>query len=89
MPLFYNEPAAWHIPVRQNLGAVLIKAGKFREAEIVYREDLRKLRKNGWSLMGLYKSLVAQDKLLEAKKIKQEFETAWQDSDIKLESSIM
>ena len=64
--LTYTEPAAWHIPTRQNLGAVLLKAEKFAEAEAVYKEDLDVLRQNGWSLMGLYKSLEAQGKLEEA-----------------------
>jgi tetratricopeptide (TPR) repeat protein len=87
--LIYNEPATWHIPTRQNLGAVLLKAKKFKEAEQVYREDLKALRQNGWSLMGLYQSLLAQDKLLEAKKIKQEYDLAWKEADISLTTSIL
>src|SRR5215213_5257774 len=38
----YNEPATWHYPVRQSLGAVLLAAGRPAEAEAVYREDLRR-----------------------------------------------
>lgn len=87
--LIYNEPAAWHIPTRQNLGAVLIKAQKFMEAEAVYREDLQTLRQNGWSLMGLYQSLLAQDKLMEAKKIKEAYDMAWKEADIKISASIL
>ncbi|MGB5665017.1 tetratricopeptide repeat protein, partial [Eudoraea sp.] len=52
--LVYTEPAAWHVPTRQNLGAILLKANKFNEAEVIYKEDLEVLRQNGWSLMGLY-----------------------------------
>ncbi|MBJ2176330.1 hypothetical protein JBL43_18910 [Aureibaculum sp. A20] len=87
--LTYTEPAAWHIPTRQNLGAVLLKAGKFSEAEIIYKEDLNILRQNGWSLTGLYHSLKAQDKMGEAKKIKEEFEKAWEHADIEIESSVL
>jgi len=87
--LIYTEPAAWHIPTRQNLGAVLMKAEKYEEAERIYKEDLAVLRQNGWSLMGLYKAYTAQGKNVEARKIKREFDNAWKDSDIKISSSIL
>ena len=87
--LTYTEPAAWHIPTRQNLGAILLKANKFEEAEKVYKEDLEVLRQNGWSLMGLHQSLNAQGKKEEAKKIKQEFDKAWEHADITIDTSIL
>jgi len=87
--LIYTEPAAWHIPTRQNLGAVLMKSGKYEEAEKIYKEDLAVLRQNGWSLMGLYKAYTAQGKNVEARKIKKEFDRAWKDADIKITSSIL
>ena len=87
--LVYTEPAAWHIPTRQNLGAVLMKAEKYEEAEKIYKEDLAVLRQNGWSLMGLYKAYIAQGKNVEARKIKKEFDKAWKDADIKISSSIL
>ena len=40
--LIYQEPPDWHAPVRQNLGAVLLEAGRPDEAEAVYWEDLKK-----------------------------------------------
>lgn len=87
--LTYTEPAAWHIPTRQNLGAVLMKAEKFEEAEKIFKEDLDVLRQNGWSLMGLHNSLKAQGKLQEAEAIKQEFEKAWQHSDVDISTSVL
>ncbi|PWL38682.1 hypothetical protein DKG77_10555 [Flagellimonas aquimarina] len=87
--LTYTEPAAWHIPTRQNLGAILMNAKKYEDAEKVYREDLDVLRQNGWSLMGLHNSLKAQGKIEEAQIIKQEFEKAWEHSDIEIETSIL
>ncbi|TYA55977.1 tetratricopeptide repeat protein [Formosa maritima] len=87
--LIYNEPAAWYIPPRQNLGDALLKAGKYSEAEKIYQEDLDDLRQNGWSLMGLYESLMAQEKLDEAAAIMQEFNTAWQDADIEIKTSVL
>jgi tetratricopeptide (TPR) repeat protein len=58
--LSYIEPPAWYYPVRHNLGAVLVDAGRYAEAETVYREDLRQFPENGWSLFGLQQSLFGQ-----------------------------
>lgn len=87
--LTYTEPAAWHIPTRQNLGAILMKAKKYEEAERIYKEDLEILRQNGWSLMGLYNSLMAQGEIEEAKAIKQEFDKAWEHADITIDNSVL
>jgi tetratricopeptide (TPR) repeat protein len=86
--LIYNEPSAWYIPPRQNLGAVLIKAKQFKKAEEIYKEDLSDLRQNGWSLMGLYQSLIAQGKSKEAEEVKKEFDTAWKDADLEISTSV-
>ena len=87
--LTYSEPTAWHIPVRQTLGAALLKAQKYEEAEKVYKEDLEIVRQNGWSLIGLHESLIGQGKLEEAKKIKQEFDNAWEHADIPIKTSVL
>ncbi|WP_425234245.1 tetratricopeptide repeat protein [Ulvibacterium sp.] len=87
--LIYSEPSPWHIPSRQTLGAALIKAEKYKEAEKIYKEDLKELRQNGWSLMGLYQSLKAQGEMDEAGKIKEEFENAWKHADLEIENSIL
>jgi tetratricopeptide (TPR) repeat protein len=87
--LTYTEPAAWYIPTRQNLGAILMNANKYKEAEKIFKEDLDILRQNGWSLMGLYNSLKAQGKMQEAEAIKQEFEKAWEHADITIDTSVL
>lgn len=87
--LTYTEPAAWHIPTRQNLGAVLIKAGKLDEAARIYKEDLEVLRQNGWSLMGLYNVYKAQGKTREAAAVLKEFEKAWQYADFQIDGSVL
>jgi len=87
--LTYTEPAAWYIPTRQNLGAILMKAKKYTEAEKIYREDLNVLRQNGWSLMGLYKTLQAQGKTGEAQQVKREFDEAWKHADFQIENSVL
>jgi tetratricopeptide (TPR) repeat protein len=85
--LNYDEPPPWSNPVRENLGAVLIAAGKAGEAERVYREDLERFPENGWSLFGLEASLRAQGKSAEADEVKARFEKAWAHADTTLTSS--
>ena len=87
--LTYTEPAAWHIPTRQNLGAVLMNAGNYETAEKIFKEDLDILRQNGWSLIGLHISLKAQGKLKEAEAIKKEFDKAWKNADIEINSPVL
>lgn len=85
--LNYNEPPDWFFSVRHHLGAVLLKAGKYREGEKVYRQDLQTWRKNGWALIGLYNSLMLQKKNYEAQKVKLAFDESWQYADVKITSS--
>jgi tetratricopeptide (TPR) repeat protein len=85
--LNYNEPPDWFFSVRHHLGAVLLKAGKYKEAEEVYRRDLRTWRKNGWALMGLYKTLALQKSNVEAQKAQSDFNEAWKYADMKINSS--
>lgn len=81
----YIEPPAWYFPVRQALGAALLKAGKPAEAEAVYREDLRQYPKNGWSLFGLAQSLKAQGK--DNADVQKQFADAWAHADVTLAGS--
>mgnify|MGYP002407598932 CR=1 FL=1 len=86
--LNYNEPPNWFFSVRHHLGAVLLKAGKYKEAEKVYREDLQIIwKRNGWALIGLYHALVGQNKDTEAQSVKSDFDNAWQYADMELVSS--
>jgi tetratricopeptide (TPR) repeat protein len=85
--LLYDEPPTWFYPVRHNLGAVLIEAGKFNEAQIVYEEDLAEFPENGWALIGLIKSLKEQNRDAEVIKIEKRFKEAWKYADIVLNSS--
>jgi tetratricopeptide (TPR) repeat protein len=85
--LIYQEPSDWHAPVRQNLGAVLLAAGRADEAEAVYWEDLRKNPGTGWALFGLMQALKAQGKHDEAALAETRFRAAWKDADITLAAS--
>jgi tetratricopeptide (TPR) repeat protein len=83
----YNEPSVWHQPPRQVLGAILLEAGRAKEAEAVYRQDLARWRENGWSLFGLAQSLAAQGRAEEAAAVRRRFDIAWARADVTLTSS--
>jgi tetratricopeptide (TPR) repeat protein len=85
--LSYNEPADEFFPTRHLLGAALLDAGMAREAETVYREDLRRNPQNGWALYGLAKSLDAQGNAKAARETRAQFELAWKHSDTRIRAS--
>ncbi len=87
LALVYMEPPPWYFPVRQALGAVLLENGRSAEAEQVYRADLKKNPKNGWSLMGLALALDAQGKSAQAELARRGLSFAWERSDVTLRSS--
>ncbi|NIP54515.1 MAG: hypothetical protein GWN67_20560 [Phycisphaerae bacterium] len=82
--LNYIEPPDWGLPVRHLLGAVLLEAGRPREAETVYWEDLRRNPENGWALFGLSQALLRQNKNEQAKVIDKRFRRAWPEADVQL-----
>lgn len=49
----YTEPPHWYYPVRQSLGAALLRAGRLDEAESAFRASLARTPSNGWALRGL------------------------------------
>jgi tetratricopeptide (TPR) repeat protein len=60
--LEYVEPEPLPFPARHWLGAALIEAKRFADAEKVYRDDLKDHPHNGWSLLGLQQALKGQGK---------------------------
>ncbi len=85
--LNYNEPPDWFFSVRHHLGAVLLKAGKYKEAAEVYQKDLQTWKKNGWALMGLYNSSMLQRKDSDPQAYQSAFNEAWKYADFKIASS--
>lgn len=82
--LVYDEPPAWYYPVRESLGAALLRAGMKPEAEAVFREGVRRSPRNGRMLFGLMETLGAEGKTEDAESVKREFDAAWAKADIKL-----
>jgi tetratricopeptide (TPR) repeat protein len=85
--LRYSEPPDWILPARHALGATLMQAGRFEEAERVYRDDLERLPENGWSLFGLAQALERQGKRDEAERTRARWKAVWRDADVMLSSS--
>ncbi len=82
--LVYDEPPAWYYPVRESLGAALLRSGDATAAETVFREGLRRSPRNGRMLFGLLESLKAQQKSEAVVWVQKEFDTAWKGADITL-----
>jgi hypothetical protein len=87
--LAYDEPPGWYYPVRESLGAALLRSGNAAEAEAVFREGLRRSPKNGRMLFGLLESLKAQRKTETAAWVQQEYDQAWKGADLKLRVELL
>ena len=85
----YMEPPYWYYPVRQSLGVALLQAGRAKEAERVFRQDLAEHPRNGWSLFGLAMSLRAQGATEAAADAQRQFEEVWQQADVTLTDSLI
>ena len=79
--LNYTEPPDWYYPVRESLGAALLASGKAKEAEEVFRDDLRRNPRNPRSLFGLKESLAAQHLDNDAAWVQREFEKSWKNAE--------
>ena len=77
--LEYSEPEPLPFAARHWLGAALIEAERYADAEQVYRDELEDHPNNGWSLFGLLTALEKQGK--PATDIEAEFTESWARSD--------
>ena len=85
----YTEPPAWYQPVRHRLGALLLREGRVADAEVVYREDLRRNPENGWSLFGLAEALRRSGKRDEMAAVQARRHRAWSRADVRLDASVL
>ncbi|MCA1586617.1 MAG: hypothetical protein LC791_18215 [Acidobacteria bacterium] len=83
--LEYDEPEPLPFPARHWLGAALLEASRFAEAERTYRDDLKDHPHNGWSLVGLQQALKAQGKA--APEVDADLAASWSRSDTWIRSS--
>lgn len=80
--LTYGEPPEWSVPVRQELGMMLLRADRPTDAEQVFRQDLKRFPDNGWSLRGLELALRRQGQTEEADRLKVRFNKVWATADV-------
>ncbi len=83
----YMEPPFWYYPVRESLGAALLKVNNPTEAETAFREVLKHFPASGRALFGIEASLRQQGKTAEAKKAQREFKKSWKRADTELDLS--
>lgn len=85
--LRYTEPPDWIYPIRHWYGAMLLSAKRPKDAEAVYREDLKRWPENGWSLRGLAEALKAQGKTNESTTTMERAMKAWARADVEVAGS--
>jgi tetratricopeptide (TPR) repeat protein len=82
----YDEPEPLPFSARHWLGAALLEAKAYADAEHVYREELKKHPHNGWSLYGLQQALDKQGK--PSQQVSDDFSASWARSDTLIPGSI-
>jgi len=75
--LKYDEPEDWFYPVRESLGAALLKSGDHAGAAEVFRADLERHPRNPRSLFGLEQALKQQGKAYDAGFVRKQFDASW------------
>ena len=74
----YDEPPAWFYPVRESLGALLLKRGDVAGAERTFREGLRLAPHDPRLLLGLSEAQSATGHAADAEVARKEFAALWQ-----------
>jgi hypothetical protein len=73
----YMEPPYWYYPVRQSLGAALLKTGHPQEAETEFLAALERARGSAWALFGLQQAAKAKGDAAAEGKAAAELAKAW------------
>jgi tetratricopeptide (TPR) repeat protein len=73
----YMEPPYWYYPVRQSLGAALLKNGQPADAAKEFLAALDRARSSAWALFGLQQAAKAQGDTAAETKAADELSKAW------------
>ena len=76
----YMEPPFWYYPVRQSLGAALLKNGQAEEAEKEFNAALDRAQGSAWALYGLEQAAKARGDTPAQGKAAAELAKAWRGS---------
>lgn len=80
--MVYNEPRDWFLNPKNYLGSAYMQTGDYENAEMVFKQDLDDNNENVWSLSGLNKSLLKQNRKSEAALVIKRLKKASANSDI-------
>lgn len=83
--LGFSEPGPLPFSAYHWLGAALIEAGNFSEAESLYRKELEIRPHNGWSLFGLKQALAGQN--IDDPAVNDDLNSSWARSNLFITSS--
>jgi len=96
--LNYEEPWGWPQPTRHALGALLMEAGEYAEAEAVYRADLgldgklprpSQHPRNVWALHGLHECLQRRRETVERRHVSLLLDQALARADVPIRASCL
>ena len=83
--LTYDEPEPFPFSAFHWLGAALLEAKRFEEAEQAYRRELKDHPHNGWSLLGLKQALAGRG--MTSPEVDADLEKSWSRADTWIQSS--
>jgi tetratricopeptide (TPR) repeat protein len=83
--IIIDDPEPLPFPARHWLGAALLEAQRFADAERVYSADLERHPHNGWSLLGLQLALKGQGK--SSTNVDSDLRRSWTRADIPIKAS--
>jgi tetratricopeptide (TPR) repeat protein len=73
----YMEPAYWYYPVQQSLGAVLLQAGRFEEADQQFKLALERMPNSAWVYYGQAELARARGDVAAAKQADEALARTW------------
>ncbi|MBS1948803.1 MAG: tetratricopeptide repeat protein [Bacteroidetes bacterium] len=82
--MVYNEPRDWLLNPKNYLGTAYMATGDYKSAEAAFKQDLDDNNENVWSLSGLYKALLRQNKKAGAAQVLIRLKKASTNSDVSL-----
>jgi len=83
----YGEPPSWPYPIRESLGAMLLKQNSAAQAEATFRDGLIRSPHDPRLLLGVAEALRMQGRDADAANTRKEFQAAWKGNDTEFKVS--
>ncbi|GAC1533163.1 MAG: tetratricopeptide repeat protein [Vulcanimicrobiaceae bacterium] len=81
----YAEPPTFWYPVRESLGATLVRAGQYDAAEHTLRATLAHDREDPRALFGLAETLERSGRTSDARDVRERYHRAWRQADVRID----